>query len=150
MKNKKENIYEKIAKKFKSLPKKTRDKYNELTKVGKKLVWLWGIILTIIVILIIVCANNNVNVESHTKVEKKFSEAALKYAEDKELYGSKDQKTLITMEELIDSKYLKKSDITDNTCSGYALFYNIEDNDKGIVDSYLKCKKYTTEGYKNQ
>lgn len=153
--NKKENkTIKKVKKSIKNAVSKTKEKYNNMTNTGRKIFWVWTCIFILILALIITCHGNNKIVNTHSSIEKAIKESAVNYAEDKNMHGSKDQKVIIYIEELIENGYLKEKEITDKTCIGYATYYTKGDlageKNKIITKSYIKCKKYVTEGYKNQ
>ena len=142
MKKDKENIFKKI-----------KNSYNKLSKKSKTILWVWIVLLLVITILIIVCNSNNKVTSSHSKLEEAMVVAAKQYAEDNDVHGTKEQELRIDLDELINSKYLNKKDVNDNTCIGYVSLYSTFDK-KGIekvtAKSYINCKKYTTEGYKSE
>lgn len=143
---------ESLLTKLKRLFHNIKENYNKMTKTAKTLLWLWIVIALVIIIIIIICSSNNRITSSHLKIEEAMTDAAERYAEENDLHGSKEQKLRIDLYELLDSKYLKKKDLTDDTCRGYSTYYSEFDKD-GLenikIKSYLSCKKYTTEGYKN-
>ena len=151
---KKNNMFKNLIKKIEKMFKNFKEYYDKLNRKAKAILWIWVSIFIIIVLLIIFCGINNNKIEKHSVIEHVINESAKKYAEDNNIYGSKEQKALITIEEMIDSKYLDKKEITDKTCTGYALIYVEIDKDskkeKIKSNSYLKCKNYVTPGYKKQ
>ena len=137
MKKDKENVFKKI-----------KNNYNKLNKKAKTILWIWVVILIIIIILIVACNTNNKETSTHTKIEKAMLVAAEKYVEKNDIHGTKEQKLRIDLDELVNSKYLDKKDVTDKTCIGYVSYYSVFDKkevEKVTAKSYINCKMYTTE-----
>ncbi len=102
-----------------------------------------GIILTILVPKINDTVKNNKD-KLYKEQEKRLEEAAIKYANEGELYTTEDTVRL-TKEELIKSGYIDEiTDIADKTkvCEGYVIISNI--NTSPTAKAYITCSKYTT------
>ena len=102
-----------------------------------------GIILTILVPKINDTVKNNKD-KLYKEQEKRLEEAAIKYANEGELYTTEDTVRL-TKEELIKSGYIDEiTDIADKSkvCEGYVIINNI--NTSPTAKAYITCSKYTT------
>lgn len=80
----------------------------------------------------------------YEKIEEKVKDAGEKYINQRAYKDEEfEDNSNITIKDLIKKNYLEKEDV--NYCDGYALVSTSKD-----VDSYIKCKKYKTTGYKNK
>lgn len=144
MKRKKKNIFKRIGEGIKNFFVNIYDNFMKLKPVWRKVVILWIVVLLVIILLIAICGGNKITNNNHSKMEKTLVNSAIDYAKTNGLYGSVDQKLKVSLEELVDQGFMYKEDITDSSCTGYALLYYDEDYHG---DAYLLCKRYTTEGY---
>ena len=97
------------------------NKFMELPKKNRIIIILWCVILLFLIIIIVVSNINNSYLSTYTKLEKDLKSAALKYSEDKDLYGINSQKVRLEMEILVESGYLELEDKQEDSCVGYAL-----------------------------
>ena len=144
-KKRKNNIFKKILNGIKNFFLNIYNNFMKLKLVWRRVIILWLIILLIIILLIIFSAVNKKNNDKHKEIENALNVAVVDYVTDKGLYGTKDQKLRISIDELIDEEYFSADDLKDKTCTGYSLIYY--ENDAHHADSYLLCKNYTTDGY---
>ena len=103
------------------------------------------LILGLIVTPKIIKTIENNKLKIYKEQEKRLEEAAIKYANEGELYTTEDTVRL-TKEELIKSGYIDEiTDIADKSkvCGGYVIINNI--NTSPTAKAYITCSKYTTE-----
>lgn len=139
-----------FLKKIKRKVIKLMDKLKSSSKQFKILLIMWLTIILIVILLFILCSNNNKNIKNHKKMEKAIAAASLLYVEENEIYPTVYQKLKLNMQTLVESEVLDEDDVTDKSCEGYSIIYYDESEEKYQIDSYLKCDKYVTDGYKNK
>ncbi len=136
-----ENISAKVKElwaKFMALPKKTR-----------QIVYIWVTVLLIIVILIIAGSNNKNFLKDYQTLETTMNSAVLSYVEENEYYPPKDNKLKLDLDFLLEENLVYSEEIKDKSCRGFTLAHYDDKNSKYVVNSYINCDKYTTEGYED-
>ena len=123
------------------------NKFMNLPKRVKTIIYIWGAVLLIILIIIVAGHSNNVFLGDYKRLEEKMNEAALTYVQGYSLYMSKDNRLNLNLEVLKKEKLIDDEDISDKSCEGFSLVYYDDLNAEYVVDSYINCDKYTTEGY---
>ena len=91
--------------------------------------------------------SNKKTIAKHEKIQNEVKAAALDYVKEKKLYPTSNQKLRLNMEVLIENGNLYKDTLTDKTCVGYALVYFDEAKENYVIEPYISCKNYVTEGY---
>lgn len=130
------NFFKNLYTKFKNLPSKV-----------KAIIIVWLIILIIIIVLIIGTSTNRKTVDVYNKFENVMNNASLEYVQNNSLYGTRDQKIKVDLEELKDANLINTSDIPDNSCKGFSLVYYDDATETNISSTYINCKDYTSEEY---
>jgi len=153
-KTKKKNILENIKNFFKKLWqiisnffKKLWKKFMKLPKYIRLIVYVWLIVLLIILILIYSSHKNSLYNNKYEQFENEITEATKSYLEDNNIYPSIDKKLKLDINFLIDDGELYEDTITDKTCLGFSISYYNDQTEDYVIDSYLNCKHYTTNGY---
>jgi hypothetical protein len=123
----------------------------------KKLV-ITAIAIIIFISSIIVLLNffaNKADEKRYKEINESANEAALWYLKasneiDVEREGI--EENYIPFSFLISQGYLKRKDIVDinniNNCDGY-ITYKIENKEVTCINTFIKCKNYETENYKD-
>lgn len=137
------NLLREIGNLFKGL----FNKFMQLSVTIRAIICVWVVIVGLLIALVFFGSNNNNFKGTYSELENKMNEAAINYLNKSELYPLSTNKEKLDMQLLLDFSTLVESDIFDNTCVGYSVGYYDEDSDDYVVNSYLNCKKYTTEGY---
>lgn len=145
--NKIKRIFKEIGKSIGEFFKKLWQKYKELPSKVKLIGFIWLIILIVIVVLITSSSSNNKTLKAYHEYETKINDAALKYVENNNYYGTRDNKVKVDLEELKDANLITEKDLPDNTCKGYSLTYYDDETSSFNSVSYINCKKYTSEDY---
>ena len=140
-------IMKEIGKSIVELFKKLIEKFKKTSKEFKILLVIWILVLIIIFVVLGIFKANKKSIAEHKKIENEIKKAALVYVEDKQLFPTSDQKLRLNMEVLIQNGNLYKDQVTDNTCVGYALIYHDEEKNTYVIEPYLSCKSYVTDGY---
>ena len=126
-----------------------------LKKMDKKFLYICGalIIVPLLIILLLVLirgCNSSITAE---KYENKMLSAAKNYFKKKNtLPVSEGGVTQVSLEDLVDEKYIKNPDgyVSDNKCEGYVKVINngvsVKENDGGyyLYIPHLSCEKYKT------
>lgn len=123
------------------------NKFIGLPKKVKNIVYIWGAVLLIVLIIIIAGHSNNVFLGDYKDLEEKMNEAAVTYVQGYQLYMSKDNRLNLNLEVLQKEELITNEDISDKSCEGFSLVYYDDLNAEYVVDSYINCDKYTTDGY---
>lgn len=112
----------------------------------QKILWIiWGIIVVIVIILLTILgfmlSKNN---QKYHDLEDKLKEAGEKYSTENFIFNENIKEFTITSEELGD--YIDSLEVDNDKCTGYVkVTYDVAYEYK----AYIKCNKYTTDGYKN-
>ncbi len=122
-------------------------KFKNTTKEFKIILGIWVIVLVVVLIVVLSVKFNKANKLKHEKIENEIKIAAYDYVKEKQLDATSNQKLRLNMEIFIDNGNLSSKAITDDTCSGYALVYYDEDKSNYVIEPYISCKNYVTEGY---
>lgn len=123
------------------------NKFMSLKDYVRYIIYVWLVVFVLIVILIVISFSNTKFKEDYLQIENILNEAALKYTQDNEFYPPRANKLKLQLDMLEDLGYIQKSSISDESCVGYARVYYDNDKDTYSSNSYITCKKYTTEGY---
>lgn len=123
------------------------DKFMVLSKSTRTIIYIWCGVLLVVLIIIIAGHSNNVFLDDYKKLETNMNDAATLYAQGYQLYVSKDNRLTIDLEVLKSESLLDEEDIVDKSCEGFSLVYYDDLEAEYVVDSYINCEKYTTEGY---
>ena len=140
-------ILKEIGKSFVESLKNIGKKFKESSKEFKIILGIWILVIVVVLIVIFSVKFNRSNKTKHEKIENEVKIAALAYVKDKQLDATSNQKLRLNMELFIDDGYLYKESITDNTCSGYVLVYRDESKDDYVIEPFISCKNYVTDGY---
>ena len=122
-------------------------KFMSLKDYVRYIIYVWVVVFVLIVILIVASASNTKFKEDYVAIENTLNEAALYYTEKNEFYPPRANKLMLQLDMLEDLGYIKKEDISDSSCVGYARVYYDNEKDSYSSQSYINCKKYTSEGY---
>lgn len=137
------NLLREIGNLFKGL----FNKFMQLSVNTRAIICVWVVIVGLLIALVFVGSSNNNFIGTYSELENKMNEAAINYFKKYEIYPLSTNKERLDMQLLLDFSSLYESDIFDDTCVGYSVGYYDEDSEDYVVNSYLNCKKYTTEGY---
>lgn len=137
------NLLREIGNLFKGLFKK----FMKLSKTTRAITCVWAVIVVLLIVLVFASSSNSKFLGSYSELENKMNEAAINYLKEYKIYPLSTNKEKIDMQLLLDFSTLYESDIFDKTCVGYSIGYYDEDSEDYVVNSYLNCKKYTTDGY---
>ena len=80
------------------------------------------------------------------KLEDKLIESSEEYLNETLNYPQENLELTITSDDLINAGYLKELKVKKDVCTGYVI---ITKKDIYEYSAYLKCKNYTTDGYKS-
>ena len=138
------NLFKLIGEFFKNL----YNKFMSLKKHVRYIVYVWAGVFLLIIILIIISVSNNRFKADYVQIENKINDAALRYVKDNNLYPLRANKLEVSLDMLKDFGYIRESEIEDSSCCGYAKVYYDTDTDSYTSTPYINCKKYTSEGYK--
>ena len=122
-------------------------KFKKTSKEFKILLGVWLAVILIIIIVVCMVNANKKTIAKHEKIQSEVKTAALDYVKEKKLYPTSNQKLRLNMEVLIENGNLYKDSISDKTCVGYALVYFDEAKENYVIEPYISCKNYVTEGY---
>lgn len=115
----------------------------------KMLSIVWGMIVVGIFVLLTVFGFMYKNKSSvYKELEEKLVEAEKKYVDSSFLYPEEKKTQKITAEELISKGFMDELKVNDEICEGYAVVSH--ETTVFTYKGYVKCKNYTTKGYKNQ
>lgn len=141
-------IMKNLGKVFKEEILNFLNKIKNLSTPLKNILKIWILIFIIILVMLIVCNSNNKMIAKHQKIENAVKIAAQEFVKKEELYSSANQRLNVDMNVLLDNGFLDSSKVTDKTCNGYASIYWNEKKEEYVIESYINCKRYTTDGYK--
>jgi len=137
------NLVKKIANQINKLYKQFMSLPNHI----RKIIYVWAIIIIIVLILALASTSNNQYLNKYSGIETALNEAALKYVKDNKIIPNEENKLRLDINVLKDFGYTNDHVIEDTTCGGFSLVYFKEDANDYVVNTYLKCKNYTTKGY---
>lgn len=137
------NLMNKIVKKVKEL----WNKFMTLPNKVRYIVYVWAIVFLIVIILIVASRNNNEFLKDYQNLESAMNTGALDYVNSHSLYPVKDNKLKLDLEFLKEDNYVYEEDINDKSCVGFSLVHYDDKEEKYVINSYINCDKYTTEGY---
>lgn len=140
-------IMNEIGNSFKETTEVLVKKFQKTSKEFKVILGVWVAVILIILIVIGMVNSNKKTVAKHEKIQNEVKAAALSYVKEKKLYPTSNQKLRLNMEVLLENGNLYKDAITDKTCVGYALVYFDEAKENYVIEPYISCKSYVTEGY---
>ena len=115
-------------------------------KKTKVLFTIWGIIVVIIIGLLTTLGFMLKKVNREYRVlENTLKVSAEKYTSDKFLFPNEGESIIVTKDELLEKEFLDEDLKIDNdVCDGYV----VVKTDKVVkYKAYIKCQKYTTDGY---
>lgn len=113
----------------------------------KKLYYVWGIVvLAVFILLIIYGIVYKSKSYVYKELEQKLVNAEKKYVDVKFLYPIDDKVVTIPAKEMIENGFLDSTRVGDETCEGYVTIK--KGNTVYEYKAYVKCKNYTTKGYK--
>lgn len=114
----------------------------------KKISFVWGAILVIIVIGLTVIGFVYKNKSNDYKnMEKNLVEITKKYVELKFLYPDPNQKLKISFSELKQNDLIEELKKDDQECDGYVIIKN--NGTAYEYKGYVSCPNYSTKGYEN-
>ena len=106
---------------------------------------LWGVIVVGIFICLTILGFMLKKMDRDYKgLEDKIKESVIRYAEDKSISLENLNEIKVTKQELIDNNLLDELTIKDDICDGYVI---IKFQEGYTYEPFIKCRKYTTEGY---
>jgi len=146
-KSKFSRIMNEIGKSFTASINNLVKKFQKTSKEFKIILGVWVAVILIIVIVVAMVNSNKKTVAAHEKIQNEVKAAALDYVKEKKLYPTSNQKLRLNMEVLIENGNLYKDNLTDKTCVGYALVYFDESKENYVIEPYISCKNYITDGY---
>jgi len=117
-------------------------------KKNNMLLVIWGIIVVALVGLLTTLGFMlKGKDEKYEKIEKRLVKATSSYVDNKFLYPEGNEELKILTKDLIENEFLKVEElkVNNDTCTGYVMLK------KDMVyeyKAYIKCKNYTTKGYK--
>ncbi len=138
-----------IGKTISSKVKELWNKFMSLPKVTRQIVYIWSGVILIILVLIIAGSNNKTFLKDYQTLEKTMNSAVLSYLEENEFYPSKDNKLKLDLDFLLEENRVYAEEVKDKSCRGFTLSHYDDKNSKYVVNSYINCDKYTTEGYED-
>lgn len=155
MKNKKKNkvitklkkVFNLVVKEVSTFFKNMYKNFMSLPKNVRYIICVWGVIVVVILALIIGSSSNAKFLEQYAVMEEELNASALDYVNTKKLYPTMDNKLILDMEVFRDYNYLYDDYVVDDNCTGFSVIYMEESTEKYIINSYLNCDHYTTEGY---
>lgn len=107
---------------------------------------LWGMILFTLLILLTACALIFKHKSKiYEEVSNDFANQVKEYVETNNLYPNLDSTIKIEDSELIDKNLMETIIVNGDTCKGYVIVSN--KNDNYDYKPYIKCKKYITGNY---
>ncbi len=140
-------IMKEIGNSFKATMQALVKKFQKTSKEFKIILGVWVAVILIIVIVLAMVNSNKKTVAKHEKIQNEVKAAALDYVKEKKLYPTSNQKLRLNMEVLLENGNLYKDALTDKSCVGYALVYFDEAKENYVIEPYISCKNYVTEGY---
>ena len=140
-------IFKKLIKFVKDAGIQLWNKFMKLPKKVRLVFYIWFIVIIFVCLFIAISSASKRQLNKYESFEKSMSEASLKYVEDKNIYATKSNKLKINLETLVDEKYLGSFAISDKSCDGISVVYYDDFKEEYIINSYLNCKKYTTDNY---
>ncbi len=114
-------------------------------KKTNTLFMIWGVIVVIILILLTILGFmiKGINID-YRELENKLQLSAEKYTSDKFLYPEEGEIIRVSKDDLVKSGYLDNLEKDKDICDGYV---EVLRDDVVKYKAYIKCKKYTTDGY---
>lgn len=113
----------------------------------KIVIVIWLVIFLLLLFMIFASNANKKFLNEYYNIESKMNDSALKYVTQKEIYPTNSKPLKLSLDTLIDFKYLDSQLLDNKVCQGYSvIYYNDVDKDY-VVNSYLNCTKYTSDGY---
>lgn len=140
-------MFVKLWNNIKKVAIQLKDKFMELPKKIRMIIYVWAIVLLILIIFIAVTSGAKKFYAKYSTYENNISEAALKYIKDKNIYTTADRKIVVDLAILKEEKYVSSLQIDDDTCDGISVVYYDDQKDEYVIDSYLNCKRYTSKYY---
>lgn len=105
---------------------------------------IWGMLLIgLFLIVTIFGVSYKKKVKLYEEQENKLLEACRKYVDTNKLYPSTSS-LKITLDELKESGFMHIISVGSDECDGYVV---VENDDSIVYQSYIKCGKYSTNGY---
>lgn len=132
---------------IKKVVKQLKDKFMELPKKIRMIVYVWGAVLVVLLLFILATSSSKKFYNKYSTFEDNLSAATLRYVMDKKIYATIDKKITVDLAVLKEEKYLSTIAIDDNTCDGFSVVYYDDDKSEYVIDSYLNCKRYTSKYY---
>lgn len=124
--------------------------YEKFMELPRKIRYVIGVWVAVVIILLVFIGGSDNSKKFYVKYaqyEKNVSARALSYVEQNSFYATKDNKLKLNLDVLKEENYVSKSDLDDDTCEGYSIIYYDDNKDEFVINSYLHCKKYTSEKY---
>ncbi len=137
----------KVGVAIKKFVKKLYDKFMELPKKIRLIIYVWVIVVFVLLVFIGATNGSKKFYSEYQDMENKLTAQALKYVKNKNIYATKDNKLVIDLETLKETNYVDASIVSDDTCEGISVVYYDDNKDDYVVSSYLNCKRYTTKNY---
>lgn len=144
---KSKKFFIKIWNYIKRFLKNLKDKFMELPKKVRLVIYVWAVVLLLLLIFIEATSSSKKFFNKYSTFESNVSAAALEYVKDKNIFATIDKKVHVELAILREEKYVDATDIDDNTCEGVSVIYYDDSKSEYVVDTYLNCDKYTSKYY---
>lgn len=122
-------------------------KFMELPKKVRYVIGVWVLVVVILLVFIGGADSTNKFYAKYAKYEEAITKKALIYVNQNNIYATRDNKLIVDLEVLKEGNFVTKNDIDDDTCEGISVVFYDDEKDDYVIDSYLNCKKYTSENY---
>lgn len=139
--------FAKLWKSIKRIAKQLKDKFMELPKKIRMIIYVWAVVLLLLIIFIAATSGAKNFYAKYNTYESNISEATLKYIKDKNIYTTSDKKIIVDLAVLKEENYVSSLQIDDDTCDGISVVYYDDQKDEYVIESYLNCKRYTSKYY---
>lgn len=145
--NKTKKFFIKVWNYIKKIVKRLKDKFMELPKKMRHIIYVWGSVVVVLLFFILATSASKKFYTKYHTFEDNVSAAALKYIKTKNIYATVDNKLKVNLDVLKEENYVNDTVIDDKTCEGISVIYYDDATSEYVIDSYLNCKKYTSEHY---
>lgn len=146
-KKKKKFTLKKIKRIISEFWRSLKDYVQKIPSKVKIVIIIWLVIFLIIVVMILASNANKKFLDGYSNIEAKMDEATLKYVTEKEIYPTNSKPLIISLDTLVDFKYLDEQLLEEKVCKGYSSIYYNDMDSEYVVHSYLNCNNYTSKGY---
>lgn len=145
--NKLKKLFARLCKLILKMLKSLKDKFMDLPKKARLIIYVWAIIIVLLLLLIVATGSSKKFYNKYASYESNISAAALSYVKDNNIFTTIDKKIIVDLAVLKSENYISDTTISDESCDGFSVIYYDDAKSEYIVDSYLNCKRYTSKYY---